>query len=646
MTLREATVSEIADLLHAQKDDAPRACLLIGAGVSYTAGIGLSSHFVERIKSEYPAAYDRAFYRVKFGDQPSYADCMAALPLATQAKLVRDEVENARINWAHIGIARMEKAGRLGAILTTNFDPLASRACALFNRFPAVYDLASLRDRDGDQPVFDASLIRSNAIFHLHGQHTGFLVLNTTGKLANQAARIRPVLSAVLKGRPVIVAGYSGENDPLVNEIAKMAPFNHGLFWVCHDYKDPAPNVMNSLLSLDNCYVVRNNPSDKFFTHLATALKIPMPLFLTAPFEHFRSIINTLKPYDDVGDLYGDNVLQSALDDIEAADNFIGQKNPFRREVRDLITTGQYQTAIDRFASQASTLDSISRAQIAWAATSLGNETARRARIALGLTANKLFAKAYKLFLQAVSINPDMYEAYDNWAGALAAHARTEVGPPAYALFREADEKFSIAVGKQPKACKTIMNWGTVLSIWASGTTGQEADRLYELAYSKFAQSISSPNCHFHTLINWGNALATHARMKHGTEALVLLEAACQKWNEAHGIKGGDADILYFWGSALMDRAKICTGSESLNLFDQAYKKLTEAEKLTPGIASYNLSCLKARQGDTDEAIKWLRIAKNNMKDFPNCLHIANDSDFNSIRTQSLFQSVLREIGC
>jgi tetratricopeptide (TPR) repeat protein len=646
VSLREATLLEIAELLKANNSNAPKVCLLIGAGVSQTAGIGLSSDFVERIKSDYPVAYQRACNRVKFGDQPSYADCMDALPPAQQAELIQGEVEKAKINWAHIGIARMEQAGVLGAILTTNFDPLASRACALFNRFPAVYDLASLRDRDGKQPVFDASLIRGSAIFHLHGQHTGFLVLNTTDKLARQAERIKPVLSAFLKGHPIIIAGYSGENDPLVNEIASMAPFNHGLFWVCRDYKYPAPNVVNNLLALENCYIVRKYPSDRFFMHLANTMNLPLPSFLTAPFDHYRTILNQLKPYDDVGDLYGDDTLKSALDDIEAAEKCITQRYPYRKEIRELVSTGQYQQAIEKFDNRVSTLDIISKRRIAWAAASLGYEMGQKARVASGDIADELFAHAYQNYRLATKIHPDMHEAYNNWAATLAYDARRKIGLPAHALFREADEKFAIAFEKQPKALKILTNWGAMLSVWASGASDQEADRLYEEAYSKFTRSISSPDCHFETLTNWALALDLQARTKHGLEALALSNAACTKWMEAHEIKPGGVDILEAWGLSLMHMAKNSTELDSIELLGQAETKLLEAEALTPGIASYNLSCLYACRGDASKAIEWLRKAKITGVKFPDCEVILHDKDFDQVRQEPKFLDALREIGC
>ena len=187
--LKESSVAQIADLLSDISENEPKACLLIGAGVSYTAGIGLANDFIKRIKEDYPSIYASACRACPKGEEPSYAQCMAELPPATQVKLVRKDIDAARTNWAHIGIARLERAGIVDTILTPNFDPLASRACALFNRYPAIYDLAGLRDETANHISFDASFVKGSAIFHLHGQHTGFLLLNTDEKLQNQASQ-------------------------------------------------------------------------------------------------------------------------------------------------------------------------------------------------------------------------------------------------------------------------------------------------------------------------------------------------------------------------------------------------------------------------------------------------------------------------
>ena len=65
--------------------------------------------------------------------------------MAELRDLVAEYVDSAKINWAHICIALLFQAGYVDRVLTTNFDPLVNRACALLGQFPAVYDCAPCR---------------------------------------------------------------------------------------------------------------------------------------------------------------------------------------------------------------------------------------------------------------------------------------------------------------------------------------------------------------------------------------------------------------------------------------------------------------------------------------------------------------------
>lgn len=137
MSRSDWTVEDVAGLLRDGEGKVHPCCLLIGAGASLSAGIPLGAGFVAKIKELHPQAYARA-KRTNGDSEPDYGNCMAEIGEANRADLVRKFVDEAKTNWAHIGIGRLERAGIVDRILTTNFDPLASRACALFNRFPAV----------------------------------------------------------------------------------------------------------------------------------------------------------------------------------------------------------------------------------------------------------------------------------------------------------------------------------------------------------------------------------------------------------------------------------------------------------------------------------------------------------------------------
>ena len=131
-----------------------RCSLLIGAGCSFTAGIPLARGFVETIRDRYP----RTFAQVR---EETYPHVMAALCKGERRALIREYINKCRVNHAHLAIAQLIKNGYVDRVLTTNFDPLVARACALCNIHIAVYDFAATQAFDPadapDRAVFPPS---------------------------------------------------------------------------------------------------------------------------------------------------------------------------------------------------------------------------------------------------------------------------------------------------------------------------------------------------------------------------------------------------------------------------------------------------------------------------------------------------------
>ena len=68
---------------------------------------------------------------------------MTQLSPAERRDLLARFIDDASVNWAHVCVAQLMKEGYVDRILTTNFDPLIIRACAMLGLFPAVYDFAA-----------------------------------------------------------------------------------------------------------------------------------------------------------------------------------------------------------------------------------------------------------------------------------------------------------------------------------------------------------------------------------------------------------------------------------------------------------------------------------------------------------------------
>ncbi|MEA3293787.1 MAG: hypothetical protein U9P81_02260 [Euryarchaeota archaeon] len=199
------------------KELGKKCTLLIGAGCSYKAGIPLASGFVEIIEHDYPNAYERA-------KEKTYPACMAELTFGHRRDLIAYHIDNSKINWAHVCIALLIHEGYVDRVLTTNFDPLLIRACALLNEFPAVYDFAVSH-------LFKPADVADKAIFHLHGQRGGFVLLNTEEECNKLSSHLKPVFQDSEQGHMWIVIGYSGENDPVFDRLVEIKRFDYGLYW-------------------------------------------------------------------------------------------------------------------------------------------------------------------------------------------------------------------------------------------------------------------------------------------------------------------------------------------------------------------------------------------------------------------------------
>ena len=128
-----------------------------------------------------------------------YPKCMTQLSIDEQRSLIVNYVDKAKINWAHIALAQLMKAGYIDRVLTKiQSASFIMRACALVGLYPATYDLAASQH-------FEPDKVPDQAIFHLHGQRTGFVLLNNETVLEGD---ILKSLRRFLTMQDVVVFGW------------------------------------------------------------------------------------------------------------------------------------------------------------------------------------------------------------------------------------------------------------------------------------------------------------------------------------------------------------------------------------------------------------------------------------------------------
>jgi tetratricopeptide (TPR) repeat protein len=600
------SLDDIVETIQFAKAQKRGCCLLIGAGCSVSAGIPTAAGLVKKIHKRWPKAYDRA-------PEKTYFRCMEQVVRGQRRDLIAEYVDRAKINWAHIGIALLVKEGYVDRILTTNFDPLVLRACALLGEFPAVYDFAASQ-------LLKTADIPDKAVFHLHGQRTGFILIIDEEEANQQFQRLGPVFEEALQGRVLIVAGYSGENDPVFNRLAEVECFEQGLFWVGYQDTEPASHIREKLLaSGKDAFYVKGFDADSFFVSLATKLRIFPPDLIARPFTHLDCTLGLLTPFIIYGRDVAKNVtdirrkwIREAIEEYEkrpakaasfelAPADVQDYSNSLAAAAQDRYMAGDYEGVVSLLPKYQEAPSPELADPLAWAFIMLGNALSDQAQTRSGEKADRLLQLAGDKYRAALQVKPDSYEALYNWGLALDDQGR--------------------------KLLKS----------------GKKADRLLQLAGDKYQAALEIRPDDYDTLNNWGLILADQARTRSGDEADRLFQLASEKFQVALKIKPSKYDVLYNWGLSLFDQARTKSGDEADNFFKQSFKKLSRAEEIIPGSCSYNLACLSALRGDLEGCRTWLEKAPQ-YGTLPDLFYLQCDSDLESVREQAWFQDFLKSL--
>ncbi len=388
-----------------QAKEKNRGCtLLIGAGCSASAGIPDAGEIVELIKANknYRGAYDRAEIK-------DYPHCMKELSPGARHDLIMECVSDKKINWAHMCIALLIQHDFVDRVLTVNFDPLISRACALLGEFPAIYDFAASKE-------FDSDKIFGKAVFHLHGQHTGFVHLHLPEEVEGNMDAIAPVFDEATRNRTWVVVGYSGECDPAFKHLEKVKVFNRELFWIGHGEKEPPEHVREGLLAKGNgAHYIKGYDADSFFIKLTQGLGIFPPKFVNQPFTHLQNTFEKLNelilPGQSVDITHTRSNIQKAIKKYET-----GDEEKLLAKAHGLLMAGDYEKLIGFYNEQNPTSQTQLTDPLAWAYIGLGIAFSEQALTKTGEAADKLFALAGEKYQQALKIKPEDHGTLFNMA--------------------------------------------------------------------------------------------------------------------------------------------------------------------------------------------------------------------------------------
>src|SRR2546423_622343 len=207
---------------------------LVGAGFSKSAGIPLASEIVKDLRTE---GQTNPFLRTA-GQPPDgtseYAFLMEKLgspkERANRVKkyvdLALDAQSRLKINWSHLLLATLVEKGYVHRLLTTNFDPLIVEALAVTGQPIRSYDLNTTGK-------YSPGTLDPATVIYLHGQMHSLFLVNSPDEMERLRSIYPKALQEAVQDSILIVLGYSGDCDPVLDSLAELPNFPRGLWW-CH----------------------------------------------------------------------------------------------------------------------------------------------------------------------------------------------------------------------------------------------------------------------------------------------------------------------------------------------------------------------------------------------------------------------------
>ena len=167
---------------------------------------------------------------------------------ADRRAYVDSKMTGAKASYGHLAIATLMRAKLASLIWTTNFDPLVADACAKVFAGTGALTTVAL-----DAPELAAQLIgeqRWPLEIKLHGDFRSRRLKNTDDELRHQDARLRQVFVDSCRRFGLIVAGYSGRDESIMEaleEAVATGAYPAGLFWLHRGESPPLPRVVQLL---------------------------------------------------------------------------------------------------------------------------------------------------------------------------------------------------------------------------------------------------------------------------------------------------------------------------------------------------------------------------------------------------------------
>lgn len=170
---------------------------------------------------------------------------------ADRRTYIDSKVRGAKPSYGHVALATLMRGNRARLVWTTNFDPLVADGCAKVYGGTGHLTTVAIEPAVLGREVIDEG--RWPAEIKLHGDFRSRRLKNTGDELREQDARLRAVFIDACTRWGLIVAGYSGRDDSIMDaleaSLGRDSSFPAGLFWLHRGDGPPLPRV-EKLLAL------------------------------------------------------------------------------------------------------------------------------------------------------------------------------------------------------------------------------------------------------------------------------------------------------------------------------------------------------------------------------------------------------------
>lgn len=300
-----------------------RLAWLLGAGASAAAGVPTAADMVADFKARLFCAhtkiprnevdvsdplweqritsyFDDAHGFPPAGDPGEYSTAfeIAYPEAADRRSYIENAVKQATPSFGHRVLASLISGGVIRCLFTTNFDPLIERATAVTDDLLPPDRQAHLTVSAIDSVERGQRCLREDAwplLVKLHGDYQSDHLKNTEQELQTQDERLRQVLVDGLARFGLVVVGYSGRDDSIMDAlddaIAHEGAFPAGLWWVARPQASLLPRVAALLERAAKSGIEVHRVDSENFDELAGDLEREVDLS-----DQLRSHIQAVRP--------------------------------------------------------------------------------------------------------------------------------------------------------------------------------------------------------------------------------------------------------------------------------------------------------------------------------------------------------------